>query len=117
MTASSHTTVICLYRVAAGREEEFGRLLARHWPTLHELGLVTDEPARHYQGAEQGGSPLFVEIFTWKSAEAAQLAHERDEVRAIWEPMDQLTESREHRPNMEFPHVTPFAPAAGRLHA
>jgi len=27
---------------------------------------------------------------------------------AIWEPMDKLTEKRDGRPNMEFPHVQPL---------
>lgn len=98
-------TVICLYRVASGREAEFTELLRRHWPTLQALGLVTDEPPRRYRGAEQDGGPLFVEIFDWKSEEAARLAHQHPEVMAVWEPMDALTEQRDGRPNMEFPHV------------
>lgn len=101
-------TVVCLYRVRAGREEEFTGLLKRHWPTLRELALVTEAPPRHFRGAEQSGEPLFVEIFEWASAEASGLAHQHPEVMAIWEPMDKLTESREGRPNMEFPHVRPL---------
>jgi hypothetical protein len=103
------TTVICLYRVTPGREGEFTTLLERHWPTLRALDLVTDSPPKHYRGAEQGGGPLFVEIFDWKSEEASRLAHEHPEVMAIWEPMDKLTEKRNGRPNMEFPHVHPLA--------
>jgi hypothetical protein len=106
---SARTTVICLYRVTAGREAAFTSLLKRHWPTLRSLDLVTDQPPRHYQGREQGGAPLFVEIFDWKDEEAARVAHEHPEVMAIWEPMDALTEKRDGRPNMEFPHVRPLA--------
>lgn len=98
-------TVICLYRVQPGRETEFTRLLEQHWPILHGLGLVTDEPPQHYRGAEQNGAPLFVEIFTWASGDASRTAHEHPEVMRIWEPMDKLTERRDGRPNMEFPHV------------
>jgi hypothetical protein len=98
-------TVICLYRVRGGREDEFVDLLSRHWPTLRELGLATPHPPRHYRGAEQSGDPLFVEIFEWASADAAGVAHEHPDVMAIWESMDALTESRDGRPNMEFPHV------------
>jgi len=101
-------TVVCLYRVARGNEGEFTRLLERHWPALHALGLVTDDPPIHYRGAEQDGGPLFVEIFHWKSEEASGLAHQHPEVMAIWEPMDKLTEARAGRPNMEFPHVEPI---------
>ena len=37
------------------------------------------------------------------------VAHEHPEVMAIWEPMDKLTEQRDGRPNMEFPHVQPLS--------
>lgn len=106
---SAPTTVICLYRVSPGQEARFTRLLERHWPALHALDLVTDDPPQHYRGVEQDGGPLFVEIFNWKSEEASALAHEHPEVMAIWEPMDKLTEQRNGRPNMEFPHVRPLA--------
>jgi hypothetical protein len=98
-------TVICLYRVRRGCEAEFARLLARHWPALRALALVTDDPPQHFRGAEQEGEPLFVEIFTWTSGAAARTAHEHPEVMSIWEPMDKLTERRGGKPNMEFPHV------------
>jgi hypothetical protein len=106
---SAPTTVVCLYRVAPGREADFTGLLRRHWPALRALDLVTDERPQHFRGAEQDGGPLFVEIFRWKSEEAARAAHEHPEVMAIWEPMDKLTEQRGGRPNMEFPHVQPLA--------
>ena len=101
-------TVICLYRVKPGNEDDFLGLLERHWPTLRTLGLATDDPPQHYRGAEQSGEPLFVEIFQWASADAAGLAHEHPEVMAIWEPMDKLTEQRDGRPNMEFPQLRPI---------
>ena len=106
---SAPTTAICLYRVARGQEGEFTSLLRRHWPTLRSLDLVTDTRPQHYRGAEQDGGPLFVEIFDWKNEEASRVAHEHPEVMAIWEPMDKLTEKRDGRPNMEFPHVEPLA--------
>ena len=111
---SQSETVICLYRVREGREDEFVTLLERHWPTLRDLGLATADPPQHYRGTEQSGEPLFVEIFQWKTAESAGVAHQHPEVMAIWEPMDKLTENRDGRPNMEFPHVRPvnvLAPA------
>ena len=105
---STPPTAICLYRVRRGCEEEFAKLLGRHWPTLHSLGLVTSDSPQHYRGAERDGNPIFVEIFSWASEEASGQAHEHPDVMAIWEPMDKLTESRAGRPNMEFPHVRPF---------
>jgi hypothetical protein len=105
MAAKSPATVICHYRVKAGKEPDFLALLDRHWPALHRLGLVTDDPSRVYRGQDDRGKPMFWEIFDWSSEDAAGKAHAHPEIAAIWEPMDVLCESREGRPNMEFPHV------------
>ena len=102
-------TVICLYRVRAGNEAEFTKLLERHWPTLRELGLVTEQKPTHYRGEEKADEPLFVEIFQWRSESSSESAHQHPEVMAIWEPMDKLTEARKGKPNMEFPHVQPLS--------
>ena len=97
--------VICHYRVAKGNEAEFETLLRNHWPTLHRLGLVTEDPSQHFKGAEQdNGQPIYFEIFDWIDG-GIDRAHEHPEVMAIWEPMDQLCESRGPKPNMEFPAV------------
>lgn len=97
--------VICHYRVARGNEAAFEELLAKHWPALHRLGLVTSEPSVQYRGVEQdNGEPIYFELFEWEDG-AADLAHELPEVLAIWEPMDELCEARGDKPNMEFPHV------------
>src|SRR4029453_10900033 len=101
-------TVICLYRVTPGREAEFTGLLRRHWPAPPSLDLAPDKRPGHYRGAEQGGGPLFVEIFQWKSEEASRIAHEHPEVMAVWEPMGRLTQQRNGRPAMELPHVQPL---------
>lgn len=98
-------TALCLYRVKAGSEAAFRGLLAKHWPTLHRLGLAADEPSTIYQGSEKAGAPLFVELLSWKNAEAPNRAHELPEVMAVWEPMGMLCESRDGKPPMEFPHV------------
>ncbi len=100
--------VICNYRVSSGNEEKFEVLLKNHWPTLERLELVTNRPPQHFKGHEQDtGQPIYFEIFEWKEG-AAERAHQHPEVMAIWEPMDQLCEVRDGKPNMEFPHVTEF---------
>lgn len=100
--------VICLYRVCKGSERKFVKLLERHWLTLRRFALVTAARPQHFRGVEQDGRPIFVEIFAWKNAKAAQIAHEHPEVMVIWEAMDKLCEVRGGRPNMEFPHVQPL---------
>ena len=98
-------TVMCTYRVRESREAEFQELLRRHHPKLLELGLVTDTPSMLFRGVDAKVRPYVIEIFEWKSAAATQRAHEHPEVMAIWEPMDELCESRDGLPNMEFPHL------------
>ena len=101
--------VICHYRVAPGNEEKFEALLARHWPTLFALGLVSEVPSQQFKGVEQdNGQPIYFELFDWLEG-ASDRAHEHPEVMAIWEPMDQLCEARGGKPNMEFPHVEPLS--------
>jgi hypothetical protein len=102
-------TVVALYRVRAGQEAAFQRLLERHWPTLDRLGLTNGEPALVFRGKDRTGGPLFVEIFTWKDADAPRVAHETPEVAAIWEPMGKLVEDRPKAERWEFPHVEPVS--------
>ena len=95
-------TVICTYRVQAGAEAEFAKLLGRHWRTLRELGFVTDEESLVFRSCDNA-SPTYVEIFTWVDG-GFSLAHEHPAVLAIWEPMEPLLEERDGQPRWEFPH-------------
>ena len=106
MPESTPQTVIAIYRVRADKEDEFLALMRKHHPTLHRLGLVTDEQPIVYRGAEKsGGAPIVFEIFTWKSEQASDTAHELAEVMQIWEAMGTMVEERDGRPKFEFPHV------------
>jgi hypothetical protein len=97
--------VICHYRVRDGATDEFVGLLARHWPVLRELGLVTERPDECLIGHDDRlPGTLIVEIFEWVSADAAGAAHTHPAVSEIWERMGDLCEDRHGRPGMEFPH-------------
>ena len=98
-------TVVCNYRVKKGKEGDFEKHLARHWPTLSKLGLVTAEPSTIYRGTDETGGTFYLEIFTWKDGSTPDRAHEMPDVMAVWEPMGTCTEARGGRPPMEFPHV------------
>ncbi len=100
-------TVICTYRVRPDREESFQALLADHWSTLHDLGLVTDSKPIIFRSVDN--PPTYVEIFTWVEGGFDQ-AHEHPDVLAIWEPMESLLEKREGLPRWEFPHYVPWEP-------
>jgi hypothetical protein len=104
MPSSTPLINICRYKVKPGKEAEMERLLAAHWPALHEAGLVTDEPARVYRGlpsdrpgGEHGAERLYLEVMEWKDRTSPGLAHQLPSVMAVWEPMGAICEE------MEFP--------------
>jgi hypothetical protein len=107
-------TSICTYRVKPGARDRFIELLRKHWPALRDAGLATATPALYFE-AEVGGDSrhnesgtTFVEIFSWSSPDAPQLAHNTPAVMAVWEPMGALVEARDGRPAMEFPNYRPL---------
>lgn len=97
-------TTFAHYRVRRGREQELLDLLARHWPLLRRLELVTEEPGQVFLGEEtETGGPLVIEVFEWAGEEAVRLAHTHPEVSQVWEAMGPLCEERQDRPRFEFP--------------
>lgn len=98
----SGLVVVCTYRVRAGREDGFERLLESHSPTLRRLGLITGLPVQTLR-RDEAGKPTYVEVFEWTSADAAARASEVPEIIALWEPMAALCESRDGAPGLEFP--------------
>jgi hypothetical protein len=102
----ANETVICTYRVKATEEQPFRALLARHWSTLRDLELVTQDRAMVFRSLES--PPVYVEIFTWVEGGFAQV-HEHPDVLAIWEAMDPLLEERDGRQKWEFPHYEPVS--------
>jgi hypothetical protein len=92
MATASPIRMLCTYRIKKGQEAAFLRLLEKHWPTLHGLGLATPEPAQVLRGHDKAGGTVFIEMFSWKDATAPQTAHNTPEVMAVWEPMGALAE-------------------------
>jgi hypothetical protein len=97
--------VICQYTCKDGKQKEFEKLLASHWPTLKKLKLVDeDEKPQYYRGKTKEGKLIYVEIYAWINHAAVQRAHELPDLMAVWEPMGQVCE------DMRFPHVERFTP-------
>jgi len=92
---SNPVRMLCIYRVQQAREKEFRSLLEKHWPTLRDVGLVSEKPARWFRGKGKDGEPRFIELFEWKTGEASGAAHQSPEVMSIWEPMGALAEGME----------------------
>ncbi len=100
---SGPMTVLCIYRIAEGKEQDFQQILGRHWPTLDRAGLVSAEPSKVFRGSGKDGKTSFIEIFEWKDDKAPDVAHQSPEVMAVWEPMGALTTG------MEFIPIEPVA--------
>jgi len=98
--------VMALYRPKEGKLAELKALVHRHFPTLKDYGLTTEQSP--FIGRSSDGT--IIEIFEWISAEAAQKAHDHPAVAKIWEAMamvaefrklDQLSESHKVFPSFE----------------
>ncbi|WP_394837957.1 hypothetical protein LVJ94_13680 [Pendulispora rubella] len=106
MPKTTALTAVCTYRVKPGKEKEMLRLLGQQWATLHRHGLIVGDRPIRLRGFRQRANHFrpaidertIVEIVSWKSARASELAHRNPEVLAIWEPMALCCES------MEFPN-------------
>jgi hypothetical protein len=99
--------VFALYRPHAGKGEELLRAVAKHYPVLRKLELITDR-APVISRAEDG---TIIEVFEWFSGEAARQAHEHPEIAAVWEDMgkvaDIATLASLAEATERFPHFEP----------
>lgn len=93
-SSAEPVTTLVWYYPKSGRAEELSRLVAGHWPTLHRLGLATDQPGQVWRAQDKRtGEPFLVELFQWRRSIASEVAHQTPEVMAIWETMGPLLES------------------------
>jgi hypothetical protein len=103
MTSNPPLLTMCRYAVKAGKERDFEKILAQHFPTMLKLGLVAKQPHQMWRGHDhKNGKTVFFELFPWKDSDAPGKAHHMPEVMAVWEPMGALCDT------MDFPSVEPF---------
>lgn len=99
--------VFALYRPHEGKDAALRALIAQHLPVLRKLELITDRPAVLVKSK----NGTYVEIFEWKSSEAAKLAHQHPEVAAVWEAMGEVCEypvlTTLEEAEKQFPHFEP----------
>jgi len=92
MEKSQPIRMLCTYQIKDGKEADFLSLLEKHWPTLHGIGLATDDAAKVFRGQNKAGKTVFIEMFSWKDASSPDVAHQTPEIMAVWEPMGALAE-------------------------
>jgi len=94
-------TVLVTHRVRAGQDAEYAKLLARQWTTLRRLDLVLPKPHVILRGTDESGKTIFVEVLTWRDADAPDNAPA--EVQAIWNELEARAEKRLGHPGIDFP--------------
>ncbi len=82
--------VIAVYRVKKGMEEDLLAVLRDHLAVLRREGLVNDGPAHVLRG-EDG---VYLQMFEWKSPEAAAAAHDNEAANALWPRFERVCEYR-----------------------
>jgi hypothetical protein len=92
---SKPVPTLVIYKIKPGTEEQFKPLLDTHWPTVHAIGLTTDDPPQIWRARYRDGRSAFVEIFSWKDETSSGVAHQTPEVMQIWEPMGPLLDDLE----------------------
>lgn len=96
-------TVLATYHAKRGADDELARVIAEHWTTAKRLNLVIPEPHIVVRSAESGGPTDFTEILTWRDADIPDSVPQ--EIRAVWDKMNKLVESRGAHTGIEFVQV------------
>lgn len=98
--ANKPAPVLVIYHLKKGAEAQFKPLLAKHWPTLDKVGLVSAEKPKIWRTTDRNdpSKVKYVEYMEWKSAESADVAHQTPEVMQVWEPMGPILENLEILP-------------------
>jgi hypothetical protein len=103
--ASETETVLLTYQVQSGKEGDVAKILKADWAALQKYRLVQEKPHLVLRGEDDAGKTYFVEIFTWKSADAAD--HVPAEIGALWDQLQKLCETRSGRQGIDIQTVEP----------
>ena len=80
--------VFAVYEPREDGDATLRKLIAEHVPTLRRLKLATDRPPTLVRAS----NGAYVEIFEWRSDEAAERAHDHPEVTRIWAAMEKIAD-------------------------
>lgn len=99
-------TVLVSYHVQADKQSEMEALIRKQWAALRRLDVVEEQPHVLLRGTEDGGKPVFVEVFTWRTADAAD--HLPAEIQTLWSAMNKAVESRGGHAGIDIRAMTPM---------
>ena len=98
-------TVMITFHPKPGADSDLARVIASHWTTARRLNLVLDSPHLTLRSTD---GKQYVEILTWKDGSVPDDAPA--EIRAIWDEMNRLVESRGGVPGLVIDHVSVVVP-------
>src|SRR5262249_20282798 len=106
LLAEQPETVMITLHAKPGAEQALADVLARHYETARRLNLLLpDSPHVTLRSVGGADKPEFVEIFTWRDAEAPD--HAPKEILAIWQEMRALVEARGGTPGLQITEMLP----------
>lgn len=79
---------MALYQPYEGKEEDLKNLIAKHYPTLARLELITDRPCI----VAKASNGTYIEIAEWRDGDSAEKAHKHPEVSKLWDDMGAVSE-------------------------
>jgi hypothetical protein len=94
-------TVMITFRAKPGADAELARVIASHWATARRLKLVLDTPHLTLRSSD---GRQFVEIMTWRDGSVPD--DPPAEIRAIWDEMNGLVETRDGTPGLAIQTVS-----------
>jgi hypothetical protein len=102
-SAGPPETVHVSYHVQPGKLGEVIELLGRQYSEGTRAGIVLAEPHLVLSGKEDGGKPVVVEVFTWRSADDPdEVSTKYPEIEAIWNRLNALVEKRGGKRGIEI---------------
>ncbi len=97
-------TVLSTYHVRAGQEQAFLAAANRTWEIYRRLDVVLPRPHTLVRKVDEGGHTIFVELFTWRSADTPDKAPA--EIKAAWKDLEALCKRPDGQSGIEFEEVT-----------
>ena len=103
--ADDPETVMITSLAKADADKALADVIARHYASALRLGMLQPGAAHvTLKVVDADGKLSFVEIFTWRDGSVPDAAP--NEIRALWERMSGLVESRGGRPGLDIARVT-----------
>lgn len=105
--ADSSETVLVVYQVKTGNEAAARKALLTTWRMYTRKKMVLT--SGHFLArADDNGKPVYVEVLRWRNASVPGKADA--EVRAMWQRLDSLCETRAGQPGIKFTILNPITP-------